>query len=281
MKLNKYLCLTCSAIFLTFSAEAVELCGNLNQGELVIGKLDNVGEVYLNGKKIDTDKDGAFLMAFARDEKEDQLLSIVNQQGETQSFALPIAPTDWNIQNITGVPPRKVNPSDGDLAAINKENSLLGRAFKTLNQDTFWQQGFIKPVEGRISGEFGGQRIMNKVPKSPHRGMDIAAKEGTQVKASAAGKVVLAYPNLFYSGNVVVLDHGLGLQTVYAHLKEIKVKLGETVEQGDIIGLVGKTGRATGPHLHFGASLRNLRFNPQSLLDMNNNLQKCFTLQTK
>ena len=101
MKLNKYLCLTCSAIFLTFSAEAVELCGNLNQGELVIGKLDNVGEVYLNGKKIDTDKDGAFLMAFARDEKEDQLLSIVNQQGETQSFALPIAPTDWNIQNIT------------------------------------------------------------------------------------------------------------------------------------------------------------------------------------
>ncbi len=281
MKLNKYLCLTCSLALWAFNADAVELCGNLNQGELVIGKLDSLGEVYLNGNKIDADKDGTFLMAFARDEKNDQLLSVVNEQGERQDFVLSIAPTDWNIQNITGVPPRKVNPSDGDLAAINKENSLLGRAFKTLNQETFWHQGFIKPVDGRISGEFGGQRIMNKVPKSPHRGMDIAAKEGTPVKAAASGKVALAYPDLFYSGNVVVLDHGFGLQTVYAHLKEIKVKLGETVAQGDIIGLVGKTGRATGPHLHFGASLRNLRFNPQSLLDMNNNLQKCFTLQTK
>ncbi len=278
MKLNKYLCLIYSVAILCNNAEAVEICGNLNQGEFVIGKTQPGQEVYLNGDKIAVDSDGRFLMAFGRDEKEDQLLTIANTKGQKKDFILPISATEWNIQNITGVPPRKVNPSDGDLVAINKENTLLKQALKTNNNETSWQQGFITPVEGRISGEFGGQRIMNKVPKSPHRGMDIAAKEGTPVKSAAKGKVVLAYPNLFYSGNVVVIDHGFGLQTIYAHLKEIKVKLGDEVAQGDVIGLVGKTGRATGPHLHFGASLRNLRFNPKSLLDMNNNLQKCFTL---
>lgn len=114
--------------------------------------------------------------------------------------------------------------------------------------------------------------------QNPHQGMDIAAKEGTPVKAASDGNVVLAYPNLFYSGNVVVIDHGFGLQTIYAHLQEMKVKRGDKVKQGDIIGLVGKTGRVTGPHLHWGASLRNVRFNPQSLLDMNTKQQNCFTL---
>ena len=278
MKISNKLCLIFSIVFFSAPTAAVEICGNLSQGEIVVGKIAKDSEAYLNGTKIDVDETGAFLAAFGRDEKDDQLLSVVNAQGKPQNIILPISPTKWNIQNIKGVPPRKVNPSDSDLAAINKENSLLGKAFKTLNRETFWRDGFIKPVEGRISGEFGGQRIMNKIPKSPHRGMDIAAPEGTPVKASAKGKVVLAYPDLFYSGNVVVIDHGFGLQTIYAHLSEIKVKLNDNVEQGDIIGLVGKTGRATGPHLHFGASLRNLRFNPQSLLDMNNNLQKCFTL---
>ena len=119
---------------------------------------------------------------------------------------------------------------------------------------------------------------MNKIPKSPHRGMDIAAKEGTPIKAAADGKIVLAYPDLFYSGNTVIIDHGFGLQTIYAHMKEMNVKRGDVVKQGDIIGSVGKTGRVTGPHLHWGASLRDVRFNPQSLLDINKKQQKCFTL---
>lgn len=278
MKPNKYLCLICSMLAFGSNAEAVEVCGHLNQGELVVGKAGKGSTVSFNGENIAVDEDGVFLMSFGRDEKEDQLLSVVDAKKNQNDFVLSIAPTKWNIQNIKGVPPRKVNPSDGDLAAINKENTLLKQAFKTNTNQPFWRNGFIMPVEGRISGEFGGQRIMNNTPKSPHRGMDIAAKEGTPVKASAQGKVVLAYPDLFYSGNVVVIDHGFGLQTVYAHLKEMKVKLGDEVNQGDIIGLVGKTGRATGPHLHFGASLRNMRFNPQSLIDMNSNLQKCFTL---
>ena len=218
------------------------------------------------------------MLAWGRDENKEQKLSIKTADGKIANYELKIEPTKWNVQNITGVPPRKVNPSDGDLAAINKENKLLKKALKTKNADVDWRGGFIRPVEGRVSGEFGGQRIMNKVPKSPHRGMDIAAKEGTEVRAAADGKVVLAYPDLFYSGNLIVVDHGFGLQTIYAHLSKMNVKLNDKVKQGDVIGLVGKTGRATGPHLHFGASLRDVRFNPQSLLDMNSNLQKCFTL---
>ena len=89
---------------------------------------------------------------------------------------------------------------------------------------------------------------------------------------------MLAYPDLFYSGNVVVIDHGFGLQTIYAHMKDMNVKVGQKVKQGEIIGTVGKTGRATGPHLHWGASLRNVRFNPQSLVDMEKNQLKCIKL---
>lgn len=278
MKSFRYLCLISGLILIASQVQAVEICGELKQGELVIGKATRGDSVYINGDKIASDEHGMFLTAFGRDDKEDQILSIVTPNNIRGDFALPITANKWTIQNIKGIPPRKVTPSDADLAAIDKENSLLKKALKTQNEETFWRNGFIRPVDGRISGEFGGQRIMNGIPKSPHRGMDIAAKEGTPVKAAADGTVVLAYPDLFYSGNMIVIDHGFGLQTIYAHLKEMKVKFGDKVKQGDIIGLVGKTGRATGAHLHFGSSLRNVRFNPQSLLDMNNNLQKCFTL---
>ena len=155
---------------------------------------------------------------------------------------------------------------------------MVRTALKDISTTAFWRSGFVRPVEGRVSGKFGGQRIMNNIPKNPHQGMDIAAKEGTPVKSTADGKVVLAYPDLFYSGNVIIIDHGFGLQTIYAHLKDINVKRGDIVKQGDVIGSVGKTGRVTGPHLHWGASLRNVRINPQSLLDIENNHKKCLKL---
>ena len=139
----------------------------------------------------------------------------------------------------------------------------------------YWQKGFILPVEGRISGNFGNQRIFNGIPKSPHSGTDIAAPAGTEVKAAGDGIVVLNGKDYFYTGNMVIIDHGQGLQTIYAHLQESKVKLGDKVKQGDVIGLVGSTGRATGPHLHWGASLNNVRFRPHSLLDIKD--KKCIT----
>lgn len=276
---NKYLSLIISLISCVTSVKAVELCGVAQQGEILIGKIDPNQKAIFNNKEIISSNDGLFLLAFGRDEINSQNLQVVseNLSGE-ETYKFAVALTEWDIQNIKGVPPRKVTPSDSDLAAIEKERKIVRASLKEIKNNPYWKSGFIKPVDGRISGQFGGQRIMNGVPKNPHQGMDIAAKEGTPVKAASDGEVVLAYPDLFYSGNTIVVDHGHGLQTIYAHLKDMNVKRGDAVKQGDIIGTVGKTGRATGPHLHWGASLRNVRFNPQSLLDMNNKQQNCFTL---
>lgn len=275
---SKFLFLIFSMACLSSSVDAVELCGKVKQGEILIGKAAPGEQVIFNDSKILTTADGSFLLAFSRDEVNTQQLQVSGELGGGSKYQFAVAPTSWDIQNIKGVPPRKVTPSDEDLEAIELERKVVRAVLKEVADNSAWQKGFIRPVEGRISGNFGGQRIMNNIPKNPHQGMDIAAKEGTPVKAASDGNVVLAYPNLFYSGNVVVIDHGFGLQTIYAHLQEMKVKRGDKVKQGDIIGLVGKTGRVTGPHLHWGASLRNVRFNPQSLLDMNTKQQNCFTL---
>lgn len=272
---NKFLFLICSLSFISFSVEALELCGKISQGEILIGSAPDVKQISLNDVPVLHTSDGKFLIAFGRDEKSAQNISIINSDNQEQHHTINVDATSWNIQNIKGVPPRKVTPSDSDLKAIELERKVIRTSLKNISEDTWWQSGFIKPVEGRISGQFGGQRILNNIPKSPHQGMDIAAKEGTPVKASASGKIILAYPDLFYSGNVVVIDHGFGLQTIYAHLKDINVNRGDFVNQGDTIGTVGQTGRATGPHLHWGASLRNVRFNPQSLLGLNSKNLNC------
>lgn len=266
-----------SFLVIAAAAQAAELCGNLRQGEILTGKTDSGSKVIFGGTELHTDAEGRFLLAFGRDEKADPEITFING-GKAAAHKLLVAPGDWDIQNIKGVPPRKVTPSDADLRDIEIEQKLLKAAVNTKDSSPYWKKGFIRPVEGRISGEFGGQRIMNGVKRNPHAGTDIAAKEGTPVKAASDGIVVLAAPDLFYSGNVVVVDHGYGLHTIYAHLKEIHVRRGEKVKQGSILGLVGQTGRATGPHLHWGAALNGIKFRPASLLNMNNNSDFCFTL---
>lgn len=269
----KQICLTFSLYLIPFSAYAVDLCGKAMQGEILIGHAPDTSVIKFNQLEITPDNDGIFLLAFERDQiKQNTLIT------DTAYLDLEVEPTQWDIQNIKGIPPRKVTPSDSDLVAIEKEQKLIRHAQKTQTSKPLWKKGFIMPIEGRISGRFGGQRIMNGIKKNPHAGMDIAAPEGTEVKSSGDGIVTLAYPDLFYSGNVVIIDHGYGLHTIYAHLKELKVKKGDIVHQGDTIGTVGQTGRATGPHLHWGASAHSIKFNPTSLLDINTADEFCFTL---
>ena len=240
----KLICLM-SSLFFVFNANALEVCGDLKQGELLVIK---------DGQKTS-------LVALRRDEKSPYRFGKIK---------FDVAETSWDVQSIKGVAQSKVTPAKTDEAEILRERKDLGKVLNVKNEKRHdWQKGFIVPVDGVISGNFGNQRIFNGIPKSPHTGTDIAASEGTEVKAAADGKVLLAGGNYFYSGNMVVLDHGDGLQTIYAHLKEAKVKVGDEVKQGDVIGLVGKTGRATGPHLHWGASAHNVRFRPHSLLDIN------------
>lgn len=276
----KAICLTCCLLpLINFSAQAanVELCGKKAQGEILKGYAPQAEKVTLNGKDYLLTPSGGFIIAFGRDEKPAQSLYITDKKGNKSEYKLTVAPTKWDIQNIKGVPQKKVTPSESDQKEINRERTDVRGSLEKMINKNYWEKGFIRPVEGRISGQFGGQRIMNGNKMNPHQGMDIAAKEGTPVKASSNGIVRLSGGDYFYSGNVITLDHGHGLFTIYAHLKSADVKVGDYIKQGQIIGKVGKTGRATGPHLHWGASLNGVRFNPESLLHMNNN-DFCFNL---
>lgn len=275
--------------FLTFSLFAiilparaqqsdVALCGKLAQGEVIKGHATDIKNIRINGANHQVSKEGEFIFALHRDQKPSTELQLITKDGQTLNYTLNIAPTSWDIQSLKGVPPRKVTPSKEDEAAIQSERSLVGGALKGDRIETYWQKGFIEPIHGRISGYFGGQRIMNGKKMNPHSGTDIAAPIGTKIKAAGDGIITLTAPNTFYSGNVVIIDHGHGLQTIYAHMNKIYVKQGQSIKQGEIIGEVGKTGRVTGPHLHWGASLRNTRFNPYSLLNLTTNNDFCFNL---
>lgn len=268
MKICKRICLVFSIVpVLVASAAAQDLwCGGLRQGDVLHGRAPGFAKAVSGGQTYMIDEDGNFLMAFAREAEKRQELQLVTADGAVKTAALKVLPVEWDVQDIKGVPQKKVTPSAANQAAIDDERRQVRGALAEDLRKAYWKTGFMQPVSGRISGKFGGQRIMNGRKMNPHAGTDIAAPLGTPVAAAGDGKVVLTAGDLFYSGNVVVIDHGYGLQTIYAHLNKITVQKGQKVKKGEIIGEVGKTGRVTGPHLHWGASLKGIRFNPFSLL---------------
>ncbi len=160
--------------------------------------------------------------------------------------------------------PRFVHLSKKDQERAAREAKSLKALFARRTQERYFKGGFITPIEGASSSRFGSRRIFNNVPRRPHSGADLRAKSGEPIRASAGGKVVLA-ESLFFSGNAVLLDHGCGLSSFYAHLSTITVRVGDKVDQGEIIGEVGASGRVTGPHLHWAVKLGGARVDPFSL----------------
>lgn len=252
---------------------ALEVCGDLKQGELILLKEKNIKKIVvfdnLKNREYTVSPDGISLIALHRDVAQKIKLQVYPETENPTFYDLYIKPGKWDIQRVNGVAQHKVTPDKSHQKEIAREFADVNKALLSRSIDNYWRKGFIEPVKGRVSGYFGNQRIFNGVPKSPHSGTDIAAPEGTPVLASGAGKVVLSGKDYFYTGNMVIIDHGYGLQTIYAHLQEATVATGDIVNQGDIIGYVGKTGRATGAHLHWGASLNGVRFRPHSLLNIN------------
>lgn len=175
-----------------------------------------------------------------------------------------IAPKAYALQTLTIPNQRKVTPDPSDLKRIQHERQTILNTVQTWRQ-TRPHMNLIRPIPGRLSSSFGLHRIMNTIPQNRHAALDIAALTGTPIQASETGRVILS-GNFFYLGNAVYIDHGQGLTTLYAHLSKIQVKQGESVMRGDIIGLVGATGRVTGPHLHFGTYLNGTAVNPKLLL---------------
>ncbi|HEY0703104.1 MAG TPA: M23 family metallopeptidase [Candidatus Acidoferrales bacterium] len=188
-----------------------------------------------------------------------------NGENVSCSADVTIAAGHFVVEKLA-VDEKFVQPNLEDQKRAEAETKRLHDIYSTRTPEKYWTGPFRFPIAGPRQGtNFGSRRVFNGVARPPHSGLDIHAATGTPVHASQRGKVVLA-ANLYYAGNAVLLDHGLGVYTFYCHLSKIKVKEGDTVDAGALLGLVGATGRVTGPHLHWGLEVNQARVNPLQIL---------------
>jgi murein DD-endopeptidase MepM/ murein hydrolase activator NlpD len=247
-------------------AWAVILGGRIEQGGLAAGLTEPDSTVTLDGAAVPLDPDGRFLLGFGRDAPPTAVLEIRSADGEVERKTLTVTPRQWPEQRIDGLAADKVTPDAAQLARIRAEADLVAERRRRVSSEALFVTGLALPAEGPVSGVFGSRRVLDGQPRAPHSGTDIAAPEGGKVASAGDGVVVLAHPDLFYTGATVMIDHGLGLVTVYAHLSRIDVAEGRKVAKGEAIGAVGASGRATGPHLHWGISWLDVRLDPETVM---------------
>ena len=260
-----------SVVFLliTTSSFAVTFDGKFIQGSFILGKTEPGSEVFIDKRKVKVTSDGFFVFGLGRDRKYDVVITLNNKDGNKQKIVKKIQKRKYNIQRIDGLEEKKVTPPEEVYERIKRENKWIGEARDIDSNLTFFAKKFIVPVENAIiSGVYGSQRILNGKPKWPHYGLDFAADEGAEIKAMLDGTVTLAEPDLFYTGGTLIFDHGHGISTLYMHMEKILVKKGQKVKQGNIIGTVGSTGRATGAHLDVRLNWFQTRLDPATVLDI-------------
>lgn len=238
-----------------------------SQGALVFGKVPGGSIVRYAGRVLRPTPYGTVVFGIGRDESGPVRVDVQRPDGLSESASITVTPRDWPIERIDGVPPATVNPPPAIAERIEREQAMVVAARERDDDRADFVQSFVWPVQGRISGRFGNQRVYNGSPKSPHSGMDIAVPQGTPVLAPAAGIVTFANADLYLTGGTVLLDHGHGVSSNFLHLSRIDVKVGDRVEQGQVIGAVGATGRATGPHLHWGMNWFDVRIDPLLVLE--------------
>ncbi|NKC18684.1 peptidoglycan DD-metalloendopeptidase family protein [Pseudoalteromonas sp. S4498] len=251
----------------TLFAEALELKGNLTQGGLVVGKLENATEIKLNETKLKRSKDGYFVFGFGRDAELNHTLSWQSDDGQKHRQAIVITKRDYDIDKITGVAKKYVSPPESVLKRIREEAQAVSKARQGNSDLLFFKDPVFRPAKGRISGVYGSQRYFNGEPRRPHFGLDIANKTGEPVLAPVSGKVVFANPDLYYSGGTLIIDHGHGITSTYIHLSKLGVEVGDTVKTGDKIAEIGATGRVTGPHLDWRFNWFGERLDPALLMN--------------
>jgi murein DD-endopeptidase MepM/ murein hydrolase activator NlpD len=258
-KIIKYILL---AFFISFKVSAVEFNGKFIQGHFIIGKTNSGSKVKIDKKQVKVSKNGYFAFGLGRDRKYDVVITI-EKDGVKKKITMKVQKRKYNIQRIDDLDEKKVTPPEEVYERIKIENKLIAEA-RTIETDlVFFKDKFIIPVDDAIiTGVYGSQRILNGKPKWPHYGLDFAQKEGTPVKAMIDGIVTLAEPDLYYSGGTLIFDHGHGISTLYMHMQKIFVKKGQKIKQGEIIGTVGSTGRATGPHLDIRLNWFGTRLDP-------------------
>jgi murein DD-endopeptidase MepM/ murein hydrolase activator NlpD len=248
---------------------AVEFKGKFIQGSFILGKTNPGAKVKIDEKNVLVTDDGYFAFGIGRDRKNDVTIQIIKDQ-KLDITVKKVFKRKYKIQRIDGLPKKKVTPPKELYERIKKENKIIANARAIESNLTFFKNKFIVPVENSIiTGVYGSQRILNGKPKWPHYGLDFAAKEGTEVKAMLNGTVTMAEKDLFYTGGTLIFDHGHGISTLYMHMQKLFVKKGQKVKQGDIIGTVGATGRATGPHLDVRLNWFGVRLDPATVLNLN------------
>ncbi|WP_188972481.1 M23 family metallopeptidase [Neoroseomonas lacus] len=254
------------ALLLARPAAAVTLTERgLTQGGFVIGQAAPGTRVSLDGRALRVTLQGAFAFGFSRDQGPRAALTIIHPDNRREERRLTVAHRQWQEQRINGLPPAQVTPDPETLQRILREREKLAAVRAVDSPLTGFTEGFIAPAQGRISGVYGSRRILNGQPRQPHYGLDFAVPTGTPLKAVAPGRVTLA-DSFHFFGNLVVIDHGHGVNSLYAHLSAFDVREGQMVTKGEPVARSGATGRVTGPHLHFSFSWFETFLDPQPVV---------------
>jgi hypothetical protein len=240
------------------------LTGQLTQGGWARGVAAPGVALSFQGNPVPADARGDFLVAFDRDAQDAAMLVGRDSRGSEHSLPLTISPRAWKIERVPVGPRPGAEPSEAFRIRRERELAQINAARSMQTGANGWKQQFIWPAKGRISGRFGSQRIYNGVPGSYHSGLDIATgTSGTPFVAPADGTVILAADRQFsLEGNLLMLDHGMNLNSAFLHCSKLLVGMGEKVKKGQVIGHIGATGRATGPHLHWSIKWRDARLDP-------------------
>jgi murein DD-endopeptidase MepM/ murein hydrolase activator NlpD len=254
--------------FVTARDDAFVIPASAPQGSLGSGRVPRGTKVNFDEQPVRVSPSGRFVIGIARERTAPVVLRVDPPGLEVERIReIAVTRRDFPLERINGVPESTVNPPPAIAERIADEQAQVARARKRDDAREDWDVKFTWPVTGRVSGVYGSQRIYNGTPKSPHSGLDVAVPQGTPVKAPAAGIVTFADPDLYLTGGTVLIDHGHGVSSSFLHLSRIDVKVGERVEQGQVFGLVGMTGRATGPHMHWGLNWFDTRVDPRLLVE--------------
>lgn len=268
--MKNFIVLFVICISISINAQEIKFLGEAKPGGIIIGIGDKIVSATLNNTKLQIDKNGIFLLGFDRDAVGKYLLKVKFKNKKVETFEYYLEKKQYEEQKLR-LANKYVTPPKKLRKRIQRETQQMRSARAKVGKvkDALFLEGFVYPVDSvDIRSTFGLQRILNGKPRNVHNGLDFGGVEGDSIRAITDGIVRIAGKDFFYNGNFVLLDHGQGLTSVYLHMSEILAKENQKVKKGEVIGLIGETGRATGPHLHLGIQWYKKRIDPMSLLEM-------------